>query len=144
MNVTLAQADAIADGVLAEARRRKTKPLGVIVLDAGAHPVVFKRDDGATLFRFDIAHAKAKGALGFGSDTREIAAKSAANPTFFTTVAIATQGSLVLSPGGVLIGDAGGEIIGSVGVSGDTADIDEACALAGIAAAGLLHNGVDR
>jgi uncharacterized protein GlcG (DUF336 family) len=130
----------IVNAALAEARRRAAKPLGVIVLDAGGHPVAYQREDSASLFRFDIARAKAMGALGMGADTREIAARAANNPAFFTSVAIATGGSLALSPGGVLVRDVAGQVIGAVGISGDTPDVDEACAMAGIAAAGL-NNG---
>ena len=137
--MTLDQADRIVDGALAEARARNAKPLGVMALDAGGRPVVFKREDGASLFRFDIARAKAMGALGMGADTRDIAARAANNPAFFTSVAIATGGDLALSPGGVLVRGAGGELVGAVGISGDTPDVDEACAFAGVAAAGLEH-----
>ncbi|MEO6092555.1 MAG: heme-binding protein [Novosphingobium sp.] len=137
----LEQADAIVSGALAEARKRSAKPLAVLVLDAGGHPVAFRREDGCSLFRFDIARAKARGALGMGADTRELAARAAGNPTFFTTVAIATGGELVLSPGGVRVFD-GDALIGAVGISGDTGDLDEVCAHAGIAAAGLCHGAV--
>jgi uncharacterized protein GlcG (DUF336 family) len=138
MRLSLAIAQAMLTAALADARGRGANPLGIIVLDAGGHPLVFAREDGASLFRFDIARAKATGALGMGADTREIAARAAANPAFFTSVAIATGGQLALSAGGVLIRDEGGAIIGAVGVSGDTPDNDEACALAGIAA---FHHG---
>ena len=138
MTLTLNQADRLSDAVLAEGRSCGAKPLAVIVLDAGGHPIVYKREDGASLFRFDIARAKALGALGMGADTREIAKRAASNPAFFTSVAVATGGGLALSAGGVLIGS-GAEIVGAVGVSGDTPDTDEICALAGIAAAGLNH-----
>jgi len=141
MSLTLEAAQSILAGALAEARRAGAKPLGVIVLDAGGHPVAFAREDRASLFRFDIARAKAMGALGMGADTRDIAARAAGNPAFFTSVAIATGGGLALSPGGVLVRDAAGEVVGAVGVSGDAPDVDEACALAGIAAAGLHHSG---
>jgi uncharacterized protein GlcG (DUF336 family) len=139
--VRLDQADAIVAGALAEARNRSAKPLAVLVLDAGSHPVAFRRQDGASLFRFDIARAKARGALGMGADSRELAARAAGNPTFFTTVAIATGGDLVLSPGGVLVFD-GDTLAGAVGISGDTGEVDELCAYAGIAAAGLSHGGM--
>lgn len=136
--LTLEAARKVLDATLAEAGRRGTEPLAVIVLDAGGHPVAFARQDGASLFRFDIARAKAMGALGMGRDTRETAQRAAGNPVFFTTVAIVT-GELALSPGGVLVRDGERRILGAVGVSGDAADIDEACAFAGIAAAGLQH-----
>jgi len=135
--LTLDQANAIVAGALDEARRQNAKPLAVIVLDAGGHPIAFQREDGASLFRFDIARAKAMGALGMGANTRDIAARAASNPTFFTTVAIATGGDLVLSPGGLLMRDSSGDIIGAVGISGDTGDCDEMCAAAGMRAAGF-------
>jgi uncharacterized protein GlcG (DUF336 family) len=139
--IILAQAVAVIDGALAEARNRGAAPLGVVVLDAGGAIVAFKREDRATLFRFDIARAKAHGALGMGADTSVLAKRAANNLAFFTSVAVATGGDLALSPGGVLIRDARGEVIGAVGVSGDTGEVDELCAFAGMASAGLLHGG---
>ena len=132
----LAYANAIITGALAHARSISAKPLAVIVLDAGGHPVAFAREDGASLFRHDIARAKAMGALGMGADTRVLAERAAGNPAFFQSLAVAVGGNIAFSPGGVLIRDAGGAIIGAVGISGDTGDIDETCALAGIAGAG--------
>ncbi len=139
MALGLAIARTILDGALAEARARAASPLAVIVLDAGGHPIAFAREDGASLFRFDIARAKALGALGMGSDTRELAARAASHSLFYTTVALATDGRIALSPGGVLVRGSDGAILGSVGISGDTGDVDEACAFAGIAAAGLHY-----
>ncbi|QAY78108.1 heme-binding protein [Sphingosinicella sp. BN140058] len=141
MPLSLSQAQAMLAGALAEANGRDARPLGIIVLDAGGHPVAYARQDGASLFRFDIARAKAMGALGMGADTRDIAARAAANPAFFTSVAIATGGALALSPGGLLVRDRGGDLFGAIGISGDTPDVDEACARAGIDAAGLSHSG---
>lgn len=139
MNLSSADAVRIVQGALAEARARDCKPLGVIVLDAGGHPVAFQREDGASLFRFDIARAKAMGALGMGADTRELALRAAGNPLFFNGLAAVSGGQLALSPGGVLIRDADAAVIGAVGISGDTGDMDEACAMAGLRAAGLLQ-----
>lgn len=135
----LDQAQAILHGAFAHARAAGAQPLAVIVLDAGAHPVAFAREDGASLFRFDIARAKATGALGMGADTRDIAKRAAGNPVFFQSVAAAVDGRIAFSPGGVLVRDAAGGLIGAVGISGDTGDCDEACAHAGITAAGLFH-----
>ena len=136
----LDQAEAILAGAFGEARSSGAKPLAVIVLDVGGHPVAFRREDGCSLFRFDIARAKATGALGMGANTAELARRAAGNPTFFTSVTIATGGNLALSPGGVLVRDGDG-LIGAVGISGDTGEVDEACAIAGIAAAGLHQGG---
>lgn len=139
MSLTLAQARAIIDAALDKGRADGAQPLAVVVLDAGAHPVATVREDGASLFRFDIAKAKASGALGMGADTRVLAARAASNPIFFQSVVAATGGRLALSPGGVLIRDLGGTVMGAVGISGDTGDCDEVCAIAGILAAGLSH-----
>ena len=108
------------------------------MLDAGARPVAFAREDGATFFRHEIAVAKATGAMGMGADTRVLAQRAAGNPVFFQSVSAAVGGQIAYSPGGVLI-RRDGAVIGAVGVSGDAADCDEACALAGLAAAGLAR-----
>lgn len=137
MTVTLAQAQAIVSGALAEARGRGAKPLAVIVLDAGAHPVAFAREDGASLFRIDIARAKATGAVGMDADTAVLAERAKGNPVFFQSVSVAVDGRIAFSPGGVVIRDASGLVIGAVGISGDTGECDADCAKAGIRAAGL-------
>jgi len=135
--ITLSEAQAILTAALAEARARSAHPLAIVVLDAGAHPVAFAREDGATFFRLDIARAKATGALGMGADTRVLAQRAAGNGAFFQAVAVTVGGDIAFSPGGVLV-RRDGVVIGAVGVSGDTGDIDEACALAGLRAACLL------
>ncbi|MCJ2183712.1 heme-binding protein, partial [Novosphingobium sp. 1949] len=109
-------------------------PLAVVVLDAGAHPVAFAREDGASLFRFDIARAKATGALGMDTDTAVLAQRAQGNPAFFQSLCAALDGRIAYSPGGVVIRAADGSAIGAVGISGDTGECDEQCARAGIAA----------
>jgi uncharacterized protein GlcG (DUF336 family) len=137
MPLTLAQASTIVDVALKKGRDTQCAPLTVAVLDAGGHLVAFKREDRSGILRFDIAYGKAWGALGMGFGSRTLFERSANTPMFFTALAAASQGRLVPNPGGVLIKDAGGDTIGAVGISGDTADKDEACAMAGIEAAGL-------
>ena len=133
----LTQAGAIIDAALAEARKRNLAPLAVAVLDAGGHLVAFKREDGAGFARFDIANGKAWGALGMGFGTRELADRAAKSPTFVAALSVACQGRMIPSPGGVLVVAPDGEVVGAIGVSGDTGDNDEGCAMAGIAAIGL-------
>ena len=139
--LTLAEAQAIIAATLAEARRRNAQPLAVAVLDAGGRPVAFAREDKATFFRHDIAMAKATGALGMGSDTRVRAQRASGNPGFFQSLSAVLGGQIAYSPGGLLV-CRGAEVIGAVGVSGDTGDCDEDCAIAGIAAAGLTRRDV--
>ena len=140
MTLTLDRARAVIDGALAHARSVAAAPLAVVVLDAGGHPVAFAREDGATFFRHEIAVAKAVGALGMGADTRLLAERAKGNPLFFQSVSQAVGGRIAFSPGGVLI-RADGIVIGAVGISGDTGDVDEAAAQAGLRAAGFAVEG---
>ena len=137
MSVTLAQASSIVDVALNKGRETNCAPLTVAVLDAGGHLVAFKREDRSGILRFDIAYGKAWGALGMGFGSREFVERGAKNPIFTTALTTIAQGRLVPVPGGVLIKDAGGAVLGAVGISGDTSDKDEVCAVAGIEAVGL-------
>ena len=137
MSVTLAQASTIVDTALAKGRETACAPLTVAVLDAGGHLVAFKREDRSGILRFDIAYGKAWGALGMGFGSRELADRAGKNPLFFGVLATVSHGRLVPVPGGVLIKDAAGSVLGAVGISGDTSDKDEVCAVAGIEAVGL-------
>ena len=137
MSVTLAQASTIVDTALKKGRDTNCAPLTVAVLDAGGHLVAFKREDKSGILRFDVAFGKAWGALGMGLGSRTLFERAAATPQFFNMLAAASGGRIVTNPGGVLIRDAGGDVIGAVGISGDTSDKDEVCAVAGVEAAGL-------
>ena len=137
MSVTLAQASTIVDVALKKGRDTNCAPLTVAVLDAGGHLVAFKREDRSGILRFDVAFGKAWGALGMGFGSRELSERAGKNPLFFGVLATVAQGRFVPVPGGVLIKDAGGAVLGAVGISGDTSDKDEVCAIAGIEAAGL-------
>lgn len=135
--LTLAQASTMIDVALNKARESSFAPLSVAVLDAGGHLVAFKREDKSGILRFDIAFGKAWGALGMGFGSRTLFERAEKTPMFFTMLAAASGGRVVTNPGGVLIRNDAGEIVGAVGISGDTSDNDEICAVAGIQAAGL-------
>jgi uncharacterized protein GlcG (DUF336 family) len=136
--LNLELASTIADTALAEGKRNKFAPLCVVVLDAGAHGLVLKRMDGASISRPQIATAKAAGCLGMGFGGREVARRAQATPAFYGALAAVFPQGILPVPGGVLIRDAGGKLLGAVGISGDTSDNDELCAVAGIRAAGLV------
>ena len=138
--LTLQQASTIVDHALEHGRTLKLKPLAVAVLDAGGHLMAFKRDERASILRPQIAHGKAWGVLGMGFGGREMARRAAATPAFIGALVGASGGQLIPAPGGVLIRDSAGVIIGSVGVTGDVSEQDEACAVAGIKAAGLVSD----
>ena len=133
----LAQADAIIDLALAARHQHGMLPLAVVVLDSGSHLVAFKREDGCANLRFEIARGKAAAALGMGMSTRLIRDRLAARPAFQGALAAASQGQFIPVPGGVLILDSAGVAIGAVGISGDTSDKDEFCAISAVIAAGL-------
>jgi uncharacterized protein GlcG (DUF336 family) len=137
MPLTLAQALTIARTTLGEAETRGFLPLAVAVLDAAGQPLALLRDERSSLNRADIAVAKAAGCLAMGFGGRELAKRAAAVPHFFAALSTVFPKGIIPVPGGVLIRDADGALIGAVGVSGDTSDNDEICALAGIAAAQL-------
>ena len=137
MTLTLAQALTTANEALAEGQRRGFLPLSVAVLDAAGQPLAILRDERTSLNRADIAIGKAAGCLAMGFGGRELARRAQAMPAFITAVGSIFPKGIVPVPGGVLVRSADGQVIGAVGVSGDTSDNDEVCALAGLAAAGL-------
>ena len=136
--LSLLQASTIADAALAAGDVHGFSPLALVVLDAGGHDLVVKRSEAAAFYRTEIARTKAYGCLGMGMGGRDLAKRAKAVPGFYAALATVTSGGLLPMPGGVLIRDHDGAIIGAVGVSGDTGGNDEIAALAGINAAGLV------
>ena len=138
MNVlNLQTATAISARALAVGREISAAPLTVAVLDAGGHLISLQREDGASLLRPQIAIGKAWGAMALGKDSRLIAADAQQRPAFIGAVNNLADGRLVPAPGGVLIRNEQGEVIGAVGITGDTSDIDEQCAISALESLGL-------
>ena len=137
MSIDMATADRLADAIMEEGRKRGAEPLTAVVLDTGGHMVVLKRADGSGILRCEIARGKAWGALGMGLPSRTMFERAKTAPSFFAALAAASDGRLIPVPGGVLLRDDAGKLIGAVGVSGDTSDIDEACIVDACAAVGL-------
>lgn len=136
-DLTLRTAQEILAAALGSARDRNLKPLAVVVYDARGALKAFAAEDGTSLRRAEIAMGKAQGALAFGLGSRALGVRAAEQPSFIAAATHAVGGGLVPVPGGVLIRDRGGDLLGVVGVSGDTSDNDEIAAVAGIEAAGL-------
>ena len=130
-------AQKIVAAALASGRSHGFKPLGVAVLDARGALKAFAAEDGTSLRRAEIATGKAHGALAMGIGSRTIGKMAAERPHFVAAVTHAVGGSLIPVPGGVLVRDGAGAVVGAVGVTGDTSDNDEAAGVAGIAAVGL-------
>ncbi len=135
--LTLTAARTIIATAFAKAKELGLKPLGVSVLDAGGHLVAFERQDGASFLRHEIGAGKAFGALALGMGGRMVTKHAMERPHFMQGLSGVSGGRIVPVPGGVLIRDAQNAIVGAVGISGDTSDNDETCAVAGIEAAGF-------
>jgi uncharacterized protein GlcG (DUF336 family) len=139
-DLTLDVARKILDVALAKGVEKKLKPLVVAVLDARGCIKAMAAQDGTSLLRSEIAHGKAYGALAMGMGSRALFQRAQEQAYFVSAVNTLARGALVPVPGGVLIQDGSGALLGAVGVSGDSSDNDEICAIAGIEAAGLKAN----
>ena len=137
MSITLDQARTIVDASLAKGRELGLKPLSVIILDPRGAITAALSEDGVSQLRAKIAHGKANAAIGLGMGSRALMNRAEQQAYFIQAVNGAFGGDMVPVPGGVLIRDSGGALLGAVGISGDTSDNDEAAAIAGIEAAGL-------
>jgi uncharacterized protein GlcG (DUF336 family) len=135
--MTLDQARRLVEAALAKAVELRLKPMAVAVLDARGCLKSFAAQDGTSLLRAEVAQGKAYGALALGMGSRAIFKRAQEQAYFVDAVNTLAQGRIVPVPGGVLIRDAAGKLLGAVGISGDTSDNDETCCLAGIEAVGL-------
>ncbi|KTC51098.1 GlcG protein [Pseudomonas fluorescens ABAC62] len=136
--LTLKLATQLSSQALAAGRTISAAPLAIAVLDSGGHVITLQREDGASLLRPHIAIGKAWGAIALGKGSRLLALDAQQRPAFIAALNSLGQGSVVPAPGGVLIRNQEGVVLGSMGVSGDTSDIDEQCAITAIEALGLM------
>ncbi|MBW3096585.1 GlcG/HbpS family heme-binding protein [Pseudohoeflea coraliihabitans] len=139
--LTLTQANTIISAAFKHAEKLSLAPLTVVVLDPGGHMIALQRQDGSSILRCEIATGKAFGALALGLGSRKVSAMAIERPHFLEGLSGVSGGRIVPVPGGVLVRDSEGAIIGAVGITGDTSDNDEACAIAGIEAADLTADG---
>jgi uncharacterized protein GlcG (DUF336 family) len=136
--LTLQIANQIIAAALAKSKESGWQPMGIAVLDAAGNLKAFASEDGASMFRFDIARAKAWGAVGMGVSSGTLAQRAKDNPNFFVALAATAQGRFLPQPGAVVIKDGQGQVLGAVGASGGTGEQDEAICRAGVEAAGLV------
>lgn len=142
-SLNLESASIIVDEALRLGRSLELLPLSVVVLDAGGRITAVKSEDGSGIMRFDIAFGKAWGALGMGISSRLIRDRLSNRPMFQNALAAASDGRLIPVPGGVLVEDNNSVTIGAVGISGDTSEKDEYCAILAIKKAGLKSEPVE-
>lgn len=137
MPLTLKQANTICDKALEHARAKNYAKLTIVVLDEAGNLKAAQREDGASMFRYDVALGKAWGAVAMSCSSRKLAERAKGNQNFFLTLASTAQGKFLPQQGAVLIRDASGAILGAAGISGASGDEDEECAAKGVEAAGL-------
>jgi len=139
--ITLSKANSIIKAALAKGAETGMRPLSVAVLDAGGHLKAFQKQDGSSMLRFEIAFGKAYGALAIGAGSRTVEKFAKERPHFMEGLVASSGGNVIPVAGGVLVKNAKGEVIGAVGISGDTSDNDETAAIAGVEAAGFVADG---
>ena len=135
--LTLAQANQIIAAAFSRSKQAGYKPMAIAVLDDAGNLKAFAREDGASMFRFEVARGKAWGAVGMGVSSRVLGERAKENPNFFLSLAATASGKFLPQTGAVLIKDAAGQVLGAVGASGGTGDEDELICIAGVEAAGL-------
>ena len=137
-HLTLAQANKIVETAFVKAREMKVRPLAVAVLDDAGHVKSLQREDGASMFRCDVAVGKAWASVGMGVASRTLLERAKQNPHFFGALSATAQGKFLPQTGAVVIKDKDGNVLGAAGASGGTGDEDEAVCIAGVEAAGLV------
>lgn len=138
-SLTLDQSNRIIAAALEASASAGYKPMAIAVLDASGHIKACASEDGASMFRMDVAQAKAWGAIGMGVSSRTLAQRAKDNPNFFVSLAATAQGKFLAQTGAVVVLDDQGAVLGAVGASGGSGDEDEAICIAGIRAVGMKH-----
>lgn len=136
--LTLEKANQIIETAINKARELNLSPLTVVVLDEAGHLKALQREDGASMIRQKIATAKAWGAVNMGVSSRSLAGVAVHRPDFMNALINIADGNIMPAPGGVLIRDTNNRLIGAVGISGDSSDQDERCAITGIEGVGFF------
>jgi uncharacterized protein GlcG (DUF336 family) len=135
--IKLEQAERILDAILARARELQCRPMSAVVVEPGGPVKAFKKEDGSSMMRFEMAFGKAYAALALGRSSMLVRLRAEERPLFMDYLIRASDGRLFPEGGGVLIRDDSGEVIGAVGVTGDLQERDEELAIHGVRAAGL-------
>ena len=135
--IKLAQAERIIDAILARSRELNLRPMSVVVVEPGGPIKAFKKEDGSSMMRFEMAFGKAYAALALGRSSTLVRLRAEQRPMFMDYLLKASDGKIFPEGGGVLIRDDTGEVIGAVGVTGDAQERDEELAVYGVRAAGL-------
>jgi uncharacterized protein GlcG (DUF336 family) len=137
--ITLTQANRIIEAALSTARAKEYRAMAVVILDESGNVRALQREDGASMFRVDIATGKAWASIGMGASSRTLGERARDNPNFYGALAASSHGRFLPQSGAVLIKNAQGQVLGAAGASGGSGDEDELICMAGIDVAGLKH-----
>src|SRR5271156_2325503 len=135
--ITLEQANRIIEAIIKRGAEENCRPLSVIIVEPGCNVKAFQKEDGSSMIRFEMAFGKAYAALALGRSSKLVRVRNEEKPAFMKFLIGASGDQIFPEGGGLPIRDADGEVIGAVGVTGDTEDRDEELAVHGIHAAGL-------
>jgi uncharacterized protein GlcG (DUF336 family) len=135
--ITLAQANRILDAIIKRGAELNCRPISAVVVEPGCVVKAFQKEDGASMIRFEMAYGKAYAALAMGRSSKLVKVRADEKPIFMRYLLSASGDQIFPEGGGLQIRDAAGEVIGAVGVTGDTEDRDEELAAHGIRAIGL-------
>src|SRR5712671_3601864 len=135
--ISLAQADRLIEAILSRGAELDCRPLAVIVVEPGCKVKAFKKEDGSSMIRYEMAYGKAYAALAMGRSSKLVKVRAEQKPILMRYLIAASDEQIFPEGGGLQIRDAAGEVIGAVGVTGDTEERDEELAAHGIRAIGL-------
>ena len=135
--ISLEQSNRIITAIFERGGELGCRPLSVVVVESGAKVKAFQKEDGSAMMRFEMAYGKAYAALALGRSSSLVRVRTEERPLFMQYLIRASDDQIFPEGGGMLIRDEDGEVIGAVGVTGDTQERDEELAAHGIHAAGL-------
>lgn len=135
--ISLEQSNRIIEAIFARGHELGCRPLSVVVVEPGSKVKAFQKEDGSAMMRFEMAYGKAYAALALGRSSSLVRVRTEERPLFMQYLIRASDDQIFPEGGGMLIRDKDGEVIGAVGVTGDTQERDEELAAHGIHAAGL-------
>jgi uncharacterized protein GlcG (DUF336 family) len=135
--IKLAQANRMIDAIVKKAEELKCRPISAVVVEPGCIVKAFQKEDGASMVRFEMAYGKCYAALALGRDSSLVKVRHEESPSFTGFLIKSSGDKLFAEGGGMQIRDDDGEVIGAVGVTGDTERVDHELALHGIRSAGL-------
>ena len=135
--ITLDQANRIIAAILKRGAKLDCRPLSVIVVEPGCKVKAFQKEDGSSMIRFEMAYGKCYAALALGRSSKLVKVRAEEKPIFMEYLNSASGRQIFAEGGGMLIRGKSGDVIGAVGVTGDTEERDEELAAHGIREAGL-------